>query len=725
MKVIELLAKTYKKIQAYKIEIPQPTILPQAPTAREMKRALLAFEEFLSYTRLQLLFADAHAEAVQASLNPFINFLADRWQLMKTRGSYEATYFQRYKRPLTQICVMLAHELSAIEFNRKRYHYLELLIPTININNENLSMNLNEMDDAAEEESLNKLLQVSRKSKRLPPSAILQAQRNEEFTAEAKIDAEPDKIHLHHFILDHWGNVINIRDCIGDAADGFLKHPSSLTVVLNESGRVPNFYFEKMCKRIENRVTRPLPGLVYLKVQAESLAYLTLGMSHVGIITAAELNVATPLSWEGVQVLQPEILEIISNQGDIHIQKQPRALLPVEQTRIIYHSKQAHAYYRSLMEVAKEKARAQNAYKAVLNLMELLNEGGMRGHKGGTDEMSGLSSYFGIRDFYDFTKLLSPGQFTELMSLTMPYVSVRLSTMRQLWSELLATAITQPECNFSDVELKDIKSFIGPHFDEVLVASGELKEVNSRKSSDERLLRLERPILCSEQFAKKFRDFAKEHKLVLEVIIPTMYMGSKNQQKQLEKKRDRACAILNKATRDNDLSHFFPGDKLLNSEAMAALYPPFPFYAFTQSLVSNVNELVFMLVGTGADLHKDIIFNLLGKKFLQGIINTPDKVITLCNIIDEQKTLNLGRTTVIIFLALGKDYLQKMVTEQEGRLELKKALPASIYLDFLCYKQATRPIDFGFLAPVKPVHRAVDKQRATSDVRDVRLSRRH
>jgi hypothetical protein len=138
-----------------------------------------------------------------------------------------------------------------------------------------------------------------------------------------------------------------------------------------------------------------------------------------------------------------------------------------------------------------------------------------------------------------------------------------------------------------------------------------------------------------------------------------------------------------------------------------------------------VNELAFMLVGTGADFHRVILFNLLGKKFLQGIIDTPDKVVLLCNIIDSQKTLNMGRTTVIIFLALGKDYLQNMVTDDKGRLALKKALPAAIYLDFLCYKQATRPIDFGFLTPMKLERRVAVDKHATPVLHKSHLTRRN
>jgi hypothetical protein len=707
MKVIELLANTYKKIQAYTGSGVVTNAVFRKPTPTEMKKALITHEENLAWSRLTLLFDDPEVEVSLATLDPFINFLAQRWALMNDKALYEFSYFRRYNNPLTQVCVTLARELAVIEYDGKNYHYLELLMPTINIYNESMLMNLKELDEEAEEQSLHKIVKAFRRSKRLTQSVLMQAHRMEAFKKQAKIDAEPEKIQLHHFILDHWGNVINIKDCISNAMDGYLKHPSSLTTVIDETGRVPGFEFEEMDNRIENRIVKPEEGVIYIKVEVNSFTYFCKGMNEFEEITAAELNITTrPLSFGMLDPLQVEFMEILSARGHAQIQKQPRALLPLEKHRIIFHSKQANAYYNALLAIAEAKAKAYNARDAIKNLVDFLYEGGMRGHKGGTDEVSGFSSFIGIRNFYDFTQMLSEQDFTELMTMPLVSLSPYLHTVKDLWSELLATAISQPECDFSPDELKKIGEFLMQHFDAVTEAADNIRPENEkRKQLKQVLLAVERPILCAELFATKFKDLYKTNK-TLGSIIPILYAGQHADGKAIREKlegiKNYTCRDLNDAIRENHLSHYEAGNKLLTAEVTNTLFPLFPFSKFTQSLVTNLHELVHMLLGTVAEQHDIIIPRLLGITFLQKLLNTPEKIVTLCNTIANKQTLNLSHTTLLIFQTLGKKHLQTMEIDLAIRAKLKSTLPAAIYLDFFCFKNAGRKIDLGFLTITKP-----------------------
>jgi hypothetical protein len=134
-------------------------------------------------------------DCTSESLQPFVTFLAKRWE--RIHHIHHLSYTYNYSEELTLVCYKLAVKLAEAYGNE--IHALKFLMPTLQTYNENLMMDLVDIDASASDE---------------------------------------EKIQLHHFIVDHWGHIININDCLKYASyskgEAALLHTSAQTKVVVE-----------------------------------------------------------------------------------------------------------------------------------------------------------------------------------------------------------------------------------------------------------------------------------------------------------------------------------------------------------------------------------------------------------------------------------------------------------------------------------------------------------
>ncbi|MES2217117.1 MAG: hypothetical protein V4501_01765 [Pseudomonadota bacterium] len=704
MKVKELLIETSSLVRQHSLN--NLRSIHHFPRG-DLYNRLITMEEKLSWDNLIELFSNSDIESNLKTIDPFVDFLANRWTRIK--DIYQLTYPKTSNNPLTQVCVSLARELS-VKYFEKRFHYLELLMPTINTKNEILLMSINQLDETVEQERIDEATALSRatlgihQSLPLPPK-ILHIARLKGIEA-----SEKDKIHLHHFILDRSGYVINIQDCIANVAfDQILKHPSGLETVVDELGQVPGYELRLMSKRMaRGRTHAKVRGIVNIYLKHDSFSYLIAGMGAYDIIDAIELGLTTyPLTFDMLVPLQPQILEITSKRGHTYIKKQPRELLPEEEIRILHHSKEAKAYHQALIEELREKDNAYNAVDALNILVRYLNEGGMRGGKGGTDSTSGLSSYVGIRVFYDFTKTITAKEWTTLLEAGGNYQGKYL-TFKMIWCELLGTAIERKECNFSTEEKQDVIKLITPHFDAIETEAEKIEQIKMGLSKrqlkkQKQTLRVIRPILCSEQFARQITEIIKAPANAhLVAIIPEKYIGVEINRAQiqssLEKASTQTLAALKTAIQLNKLTHYSEEEiAKLPSEIGKALVDPIS-ESFIRGLVTSVKTFMNLLRSLPREHHVVVVQLLTGNYLQESIINTREKVHLLFSGVAREPHLNLMNTARAILSVLSKNFLQSIVADEHLVYQLKLVLPSEVYRQFLLPQPGSpQRMSLGFL----------------------------
>ena len=228
MKLKELLANTLQTVIAQKQALHPPRSLYEE---KDYYKYVLDMERDESWLRLSELFKKSELEATPETLKPFVRFLEMRWR--RIARIFELTYFRNNKDPLTRVCESLADEL-------KLGHRLELLMPAVNFDNDNIVDNnekgttiaeLDHLDEAhhikqsfmragadigkiIQEEEINEAV-----NSQLTPDEINQA-RDEGLKA-----AKAEKFQLHHFVLDNEDRIIHVLDCLSYAQlDGRLKH---------------------------------------------------------------------------------------------------------------------------------------------------------------------------------------------------------------------------------------------------------------------------------------------------------------------------------------------------------------------------------------------------------------------------------------------------------------------------------------------------------------------
>jgi hypothetical protein len=720
MKVSELLVNTRKKVNEHQL---QRNTTPATPH-HDLLSLLLAIEERLSWRTLAELLKISEVEFNDENLMPYVSFLAERW--LRIKDFYPLTYTMKYKDPLTLTCVTLARELATVMYPSRKRHYYELLMPTINIHNDNLLMNLIEIDEMTEGNHIAKLRDKARNDlgildpSPLPPD-ILDATRR-----DGMIAAEPEKIQLHHGFLDHWGNLINIEECILDSEnDGLLKHPSSLITVLNQFGQIPGYIFRVMPNKKDNEYFEYERNIFYVDIKRDFFYFYTVGMKEPHLMTAQELNIPIrPLTLGLLDSHQAAIMEKAEFRGYITIQKQPRPLLPQEKHHILFHSKEAHRCYRAIINVLREKAKAYNAEDAISQLIIQLRDGGMNGNGGGTDSTSGIASYYGIRMFYHFTKSLSEENFEILMATNCLYTywnCTETVLLKDLWCELLASSLDRHECNFSDKEKVDIKKLIEPHYLAIEAEHLFIKMENEKlEPIDKKWVR--RPILCSEQFALRLEAIITEPgNAHLKSIIPVHYIGNKakdkKRQQRFERKKSKAISCLNEAIRNNTLTHYSELDKKsFPLEVNILLTDTICLKKFSQLIASSIQNLIYLFVGIPKEYYADLIETKLGQKHLQSLFNTSQILISFFKVVAADCRLNLEMITKMILPTLGINFLQTIIKDQSSYRDLKIILPSVIFVKFFSNEPSwnKRRMDLGFLKPPEVKTQQVERENGNS-----------
>jgi hypothetical protein len=710
MKIKEILASTYELVERYKSSgfIAIPIKSPDYFTSR-----LIIIEQNLAWKKLVGLFNNASGPATAENLMAFTNLLAERWQRIK--DIYQLNYTRTYRDPLAIVYTALAREL-ALHSAGQQPHYLELLMPSINIRNDVLLMDLHDLDELAEKSSIDtisdRLRQVYVLDRKAPmPDDLLNIAHMEGIKL-----AEKDKIQLNHFFLDRWGNVINIKDALENAInDDIIKHTSILETATDDAGRVLGFAITLMSRAMRRNTRVPKDGFVCVNFKKDHFEYIVAGMHTRDVITATELNIFTrPLSLKVLNQFHCEILELIASRGHVNLPKRSRPLATNELHRIIYHSKQSNALYQSVTTLNQEKGNAFNAVRAIEILIEDLKDGGKSRLKGGTDATSGNSSYIGVRKFYDFTQSLTVEDFNKLFEASVDYGAQMfywpIVTIKMLWSELLATSLDRAECNFTDDEKIGINIFIDPYFSKVRDEAEKIHQINLEIAAGRRQKRVERPLLCSEEFARMLGDILECNPQLIE-IIPELYLDNPNYLNEfkdnlakLENNVAQSKAALKIATQEGELIHYYEG-------VVDALHDPICAKSFSQSIASSVENLIFLLGGFAPEQQEYVVTELITQPFLENLLNTPAKVTKFFNQVAARNGMDLDVTAGAVLQTIKSDVLTKLNGDE--RTLLKFILPSKLYIKYVL-PCASQKMSLGFLKPAQKQEQLVVAKQLSS-----------
>jgi hypothetical protein len=360
---------------------------------------VLEMERGQAWQSLHDLFQDVEREATLETLQPFVNFLKERWR--RIANITELTYYRNFADELTLICDTLANEL-------RMGHRLQLLMPTVNFENENLDLTISALDTLIEEDHLKssyikagadigKLILITAIN-----NEVMQQLTPEQFNAayrEGIKSSMTEKVQLHHFVVDENKRMIHVLDCLSDAQlDGRLKHTNKLF-----THKLSALSKEDTCRVVYHSQESKLLYEAVLEFWEKRRSSHSIG-GHIN-------RLITALSKHGISTIQP-------------IAAPPVSFEIPESTRVLN------------TILASGDADSLHAINVVFDLVASVVKSAPDPN---LDRATEDKPDWDLRDdvitFYQFTKILTPAELEDLYQLNSAYEEYR--SFKYYWFRLL------------------------------------------------------------------------------------------------------------------------------------------------------------------------------------------------------------------------------------------------------------------------------------------------
>jgi hypothetical protein len=313
-----------------------------------------------------------------------------------------------------------------------------------------------------------------------------------------------------------------------------------------------------------------------------------------------------------------------------------------EKQEVIQHSSRTKNYHKLLQELFHLKNHGENIGAAVNRLITKLNQGGMHGHRGGTNDVAGQDALIGIKDFFNYLLALEEDEKEYLFGCFATNNVIAMS-FEVCWLHLLfRAALVHQVIELSEIEVHAIFETLSSSVSDPSIA-----------------------IACVELIAKDLNNILNNHQELFDMYPRNIESAAYTAVTIKEAAINNAKQALQTALTSTDTYLVLPSSSKENPERLQK--------QFYNSLINDIDTLNKVLTGMNYQEHYSLFHHILGRKTLQDIINNAtslQKILANCLVVD---------THIVLLQALGKDYLQTILPNAK---EIRKIIDVLSHMQY-------------------------------------------